>query len=198
MHYAALPYSRGGGRIRGAFDRFRARGELLRWLREIALLAEAPDAATTQEFLTSLAALHALTALPASLRRQAQALTQAVHSGQLVPRHVPMHGDLWHGNVMRRKDGRLVLIDWGGSAMHGYGLYDLVRCALAFGLSRRRLAQEVRWHGAALGDADQTPMLHLLGALGHYARNLGEFPLERFVRMSENCVSALQRALAKP
>lgn len=181
----------GPGKIRGRIARLMARGEVLRWLRQVAASADPPDQAARDAFLASLAALQSIATLPDDIRRACERPMQQVLAGQLAPRHVPMHGDLWHGNVMRRDDGRLVVIDWGGSNPRGYGIYDLVRCAQSFGLSQRKLAQEVRWHGQALGSITDAPALHLLGALGYYARNLGEFPLPRFVDLATDCYRVL-------
>lgn len=182
------------GRIRWRLARWGVRGELLGWLREVCLVADAPDADTQAEFLTSLAALEQLDALPHDLREAARHMAQRLHAGTLQARHVPMHGDLWTANMMRQRDGRLALIDWGGATPRGYAIYGLIRAADSLGIPRRTLARELRWHGERLGDAREAPMLHLLGALGHYARHLGEFPLERFVQMAQRCHHMLRAA----
>ena len=96
--------------------------------------------------------------------------------------------------MMRQRDGRLALIDWGGATPRGYAIYGLIRAADSLGIPRRTLARELRWHGERLGDAREAPMLHLLGALGHYTRHLGEFPLERFVQMAQRCHHMLRAA----
>lgn len=180
------------GRLLGRIARWRASTELLPWLRQLATSADAPDDAAREEFLASLAALQALHALPDHIRREAERLAAALRDRQLPARHVPMHGDLWVATAMRRRDGSLAVIDWGGSTAKGYGIYDLVRAASSFGVPRRRLAREIAWHSRALGDVEGIPSLHLLGALGYYARHLGEFPLPRFIELAASCHRILQ------
>lgn len=186
------------GRVARRVASWRVRGDLLQWLRELTALAQAPDPAAQQEFLASLAALSAMALLPAPLRHAAQRQMERLQAGQAQARHMPMHGDLWTGNVMHRPDGRLAIIDWGGSVVRGYGVYDLVRAADSLGLSRRRLARELAWHAQALGDAQQGAQLHLLAALGHYARHLGEFPAQQFAVLASRCCARLEAALGRP
>lgn len=182
------------GRIRARLARWQIRGDVLRWLREAVALADAPDEHAHTEFLTSLTALQQMVELPDDIRRTAERLGQALASGKVQARHVPMHGDLWTGNVLRHTNGDLVLIDWSGSAPRGYGIYDLVRIADALRLPHRQLASEVQWHTQALGPSELTAPLHLLGALGYYARNLGEFPIARFVATAQRCCNVLHAA----
>lgn len=175
------------GRLAGRIDRWRVQGRVLGWLRELAAAADPPDAAAEEEFLASLQALQDMADLPDEIRMAADQLEKRLRARSIVARHVPMHGDLWQGNVMRRNDGSLAIIDWAGSLTRGYGIYDLVRLADSFRLSRRTLVDEIRWHAGQLGEPQYSPQLHLFGALGHYARHLGEFPKSRFVELAARC-----------
>jgi hypothetical protein len=105
-----------------------------------------------------------------------------------------MHGDLWLGNLLRRPNGTLCIIDWAGSQPQGYGVYDLMRLGISLRVPTRIMKQEIAVHGTALGGAEAL-RLHLLAALGHYAANLGEFPRERFVVTAERVWSELSRLL---
>jgi aminoglycoside phosphotransferase (APT) family kinase protein len=105
-----------------------------------------------------------------------------------------MHGDLWQDNLLRQQDGSLAVIDWGGSATQGYAVYDLVRLAQSFRLTKTRLHDELAWQAGRLGHASDGLTLHLLGALGHYAARLGEFPRERFCAMAQSCWSIFKSA----
>ena len=182
------------GRIRGRLARWAVRREVLGWLREVSLVADAPDKAAHAEFLASLDALEQLVALPHDIRDAARHMAERLHAGALQARHVPMHGDLWAGNMVRQRDGRLALIDWAGATPRGYAIYGLIRTADSLRIPRHTLARELRWHGERLGDVREAPLLHLLGALGHYARHLGEFPLEHFVQMAQRCYHLLRAA----
>lgn len=180
------------GRLTGRLDRWRIQGRVLGWLRELVAAADPPDLAAEEEFLASLQALQDMADLPDEIRMAADRLEKRLRARSIVARHVPMHGDLWQGNVMRRADGSLAIIDWAGSLVRGYGIYDLVRFADSFRLSRRTLAGEIGRHAAQLGEPQYSPQLHLLGALGHYARHLGEFPKSRFVELAVRCHKTLE------
>lgn len=180
------------GRIRGRLGRWMIRRQMLQWLRQVGSLAAEPDTDAQQEFLASLQALESMPALPDAIRREANTQMEKIQAHPFLARHVPMHDDLWVGNIMRRGDGSLIVIDWAGSQIHGYGLYDLIRLSQSLRLPRSVLAAEIAWHGEVLGDVRQAPMLHLLGALGYYACHLGEFPVERFVGLSMACYKTLE------
>lgn len=175
------------GRMRNKIARWRLQGEVLQWMREVAVLADPPDALAQVQFTTSLQALERMQQLPRNIRDAAARFGTALACGAVQARHVPMHGDVWSANILRRPDGRFVLIDWIGSNIRGYGVYGLVRLAGSFAMARHRLAREIRWHAQALGHPELAAELHLLGALGYYARNLGEFPVDRFVHTARHC-----------
>lgn len=179
------------GRVLHRLACWQVRARVLQWLRDVAVLVSAPDADARQQFLESLAALHAMQVMPDAIRSAACEHMDRLQSGQTRARHVPMHGDLWAGNLMHRPDGRLAVIDWGGSAVRGYGIYDLIRVASSLRLPQRLLARELAWHVQTLGDVQHGAQLHLLAALGYYARNLGEFPEHRFALLAQSCWAEL-------
>lgn len=180
-------------RIRGRLDRRFVRGDVLAWLRDVVTLADAPNRAAAQEFSHSLMALSATPGLPSSIVSAADHLNRLLGEDRFAVGHVPMHGDLWHGNLMRKPDGSLAIIDWGGSATHGYGLYDLIRIGDSLGIPPARMKREIAWHAEALGGGREVAELHLLAALGHYARRLGQFPLNRFVGLAGHCFDLFER-----
>jgi hypothetical protein len=184
------------GRISGRLDRMRISRDVLAWIRsmtECCVPEQSPDAAA--EFDDSLGALVDMPELSAPIRNEAKRLRTAIASGALRPAHVPMHGDLWQGNILRRQNGSLAVIDWGGSTTNGYAIYDLIRFAQSFRLSKASLRRELRWHSAKLDRSVDGSSAHLLGALGHYALRLGEFPRERFCVMAEECWNTFKSAL---
>lgn len=189
------------GRVLRRLACWQVRARVLQWLRDVAVLVRAPDADARQQFLESLAALHAMQGMPDAIRRAARQHMDQLESGQTQARHVPMHGDLWAGNLMYRPDGRLAVIDWGGSVVRGYGIYDLIRVASSLRLPLRLLARELAWHVQTLGDVQHGAQLHLLAALGYYARNLGELPEHRFASLAQRCwaeLNAVQNRLPPP
>lgn len=193
-----------GGRLRRLIQTPKVAAAILGWLRQLvgATVADGPadDRAETDEFQRSLRALVDMHDLPESLRADAERLDADITAGTLKPRHVPMHGDLWRNNIMVRPGGgELVVIDWAGGTAAGYAIYDLIRFHQSFNLSSDRLRRELLWYQEALGGGAlglAMIRVHLLGALGHYANRLGEFPRDRFVALARDCYGAVDSALA--
>ena len=179
------------GRIGRRLQRPRITRQILPWLRALAMRAGGPE--EDSQFAPSLQALAQMDDLRDDIRQDAKRLQDAIETGALKVRHSPMHGDLWRNNIMER-DGRLVVIDWAGSARQGYAMYDLLRFHQSFGLSGKRLGTEMNWYIETLGSRDAVSA-HLLGALGHYAIRMGEFPRDRFLILAADCYSALQSGL---
>lgn len=187
------------GRLRRLLQTPKVATTILDWLRRLIAAASSADGAAAAEFRRSLGALVAMQDLPEPLRAEAGRLDAAIAAGAIAPRHVPMHGDLWRNNIMVRPgDGELMVIDWAGGTAAGYAIYDLIRFHQSFNLSADRLRRELLWYRDALGGgAEGLAMFraHLLGALGHYANRLGEFPRERFVALARDCYGAVDSAL---
>ena len=166
------------GFFTGKFDRLRVRRNVIDWLYRVAAL-DAPNNDARPIFARSLCALSSFPGISAEIAR-------AAHQADIdKAQFVPMHGDLWSANVLRDGD-EIRIIDWGGAEACGYGVYDLIRAAASFGMSARSLNRELSRHSAILGGS-KALQLHLLGALGHYAQNLGQFPPERFISLSARC-----------
>lgn len=76
------------------------------------------------------------------LRALAHKALSAAQAGKWQPKHVFMHDDLCVGNVLidqrsagGRTFGRFVIIDWAGSQVRGFPLYDFLRLSISFGLT---------------------------------------------------------------
>lgn len=197
--YAVLPFRKPFSRRRGVQWIYRnwVRHHLLEWLLRVARERSVACAASPYE-----AALQALGA-QVSPDSPTAALLSAAHehlrSGRFAPKAAPMHGDLWRGNVLRGSVATaFTLVDWRGSTTDGFPLFDLIRVAESFGLSRRALSRELHRHRAALGCQIADLPLYLLGALGHYATHLGEMSPALFQTMADDCVTLLTRALPAP
>ena len=90
---------------------------------------------------------------------------------------------------------RFTVIDWGGSEIEGYPIFDLVRFSLSFQLSSSRLQTEVVRHCRVLQCETIDAVSYVLAALGHIANNLGHFPLDRFSQMTNSCSLTIQGAV---
>jgi hypothetical protein len=154
------------------------------WLRGLAHEATNPSENARREFQLSLEALSAVKALPSSITNAAVDGLVRLSKGGFAPRFCPMHGDLWKGNIIHASDKSLKLIDWRGSRMSGYGLFDLIKFAQSFNIKNERLRNEITIHAQALGLDVNGAFATLLASCGHIYRNLEEFPLESFVGMT--------------
>lgn len=197
--YAVLPYRRplSGRRGLSWLDRIWAKRHLLEWLLQVTQQGGAVCGIRRYE-----AALTALgDTLPAESPTGALLRTAEKHlrSGRFAARAVPMHGDLWKGNVLHgAASTAFTLVDWRGSATDGFPVFDLLRVSQSFGLTTRALLRELQLHRRALGCQMEDLPLYLLGALGHYARHLGEMSLALFRTMANDCVTRLSSALELP
>jgi len=176
------------------FQRLCVRPQLLQWLRDLAFLSSASSGAIG-DFKRSLGHLANMANLPKTLRSRAQEGMDLIADGQFKPSHVPMHGDLWKGNILLKSRSHFVVIDWRGSKMNGYGIFDLIRYAQCEGLGSRRLLHELQIHARASDIQTAHTDIPLLGALGHFAQHLGQFPENRFIEMAANCHDTWERAI---
>jgi hypothetical protein len=195
--YAVLPYRRPLARSRCLrwLDRRRVTGPVLGWLHQLARRHSAAcDIARYEAALQALSGTVAADSPTAALAAAAEARLTCGHFAHL---SLPMHGDLWKGNVLHGDPpARFTLVDWRGSALQGFPVFDLVRAAQSFGLSPRALRQQLQLHRAALGCQVEDLTVYLLAALGHYAARLGQMRLSLFRVMADDCVTLLSQALA--
>ena len=175
------------------------------WLATQSTVRDVGGATMKRAFTDRLQLMASLGPISDSLRGAAERAAERIDAGKWTPRHVLMHGDLWKGNVLINKEtplhatrgwrDRFVLIDWAGSEIDGYAIYDLVRMAESMRLSVGGLRSEVVRHCRVLQCLPMDAKSYLLAALGHIAMNIEHFPLDRFVHMSESCLATLDNAL---
>lgn len=177
------------GRVLGRLDRWRIQKAALEWVREIAGGPEDATEDTSSRFSSRLEALADFAGMNHNVSAAAEAAHKKVIRGEVALRHVPMHGDLWSGNILLDDRGQLRIIDWGSAAPEGYGLYDLMRVGSSLRVPRWTMKKEVREHIAILGGAEAAEC-HLLAALGHFAIHRGEFPRARYIGMAHNVWNA--------
>jgi hypothetical protein len=184
-------------RLLFAYQRKRVKPVVLQWLRGVSMSADGPSEAAVNEFAASLVTLTNITFLPEAIVRTAHRSLTRLHSGVFMPRFCFMHGDLWRGNIIFAPDNSVKIIDWRGFKQCGYGLFDLMRFAHSLNLSASETSAEIVAHSEALCISREDVASTLLAGCGHIARNLGEFPLDRFVEMTVGLWEFYERSSRK-
>jgi hypothetical protein len=88
-----------------------------------------------------------------------------------------------------------MVIDWRGSQVDGFPIFDLVRFAESAGLSSKALRAELAQHAERLECGIGDTRDYLSAALGLIWANLDQFPPERFALMGTRNLQTLEAAL---
>jgi len=181
------------GKLSGRIDELLVRRSVLEWLRAVASSFASADARTLEEFSASLQALQQLEDLPDKIRRDAALARDRLCENPALAVSVPMHGDMWSGNIMRDRKGQLAIIDWSTSVPQGFGFFDLVTLAYSLRISGQTLARELDHHRVILGDLPKVVVkIHVLAALGFRLRHIDQFPLAKFVDLACECYQKIE------
>lgn len=128
------------------------------------------------------------------LRGLANEALRAMRARTWQPRHVFMHDDLWVGNVLidqrsagGRKFGRFVIIDWAGSRVRGYPMYDFIRLSLSFGLVGRPFARALDQYCSALGYTRSEGGYAFANAAAELGQRLEQWPRSSYLSTIERC-----------
>jgi hypothetical protein len=199
LSYAVFPYCcpLSGSRYTWRLQRVWIRPKVLKWLREATKATCYSPTIEEQEagFRAPLENLASLTLLPSAVRTSASLALRRLRDGLWVPKHCLMHGDLWKNNILlapgRRRWERLVLIDWAGSLVRGYGIMDLLTVAPSMRLRGARLRSEVEAHCRILGCELIDARSNLLAALGYIEKHRGYFPWDRYEAMTIDLLQLL-------
>jgi hypothetical protein len=180
---------------RGRLTRFlqlrKIRLPVLAWLRQIAAIDRGPANEAKR-------CLQALAKCPyETLSALATNALERIEDGSFAPRSRVMHGDLTLGNVLLDPSNirEFMIIDWRGSDVDGYPIFDLVKFAEAVRLRPRALRFELAAHAERLACDIQDTVFYLVTALGHIWLNLDQFPPERFAAMAKRNLNTLDAAL---
>jgi Phosphotransferase enzyme family len=170
----------------------RVAATLFDWLLDVARATRqaAPEGAAVEAVRENLQAMARHPALDYSLRESAALADGALVLDRWMPCWVLMHGDLWRGNVMLRRDlpgghtRRLVVIDWAGCQVDGWPLFDLIRLADSLGVPARSLAQQILRHCALLAITPEQARYGVAAALAQTLSRLENFPVDHFAAMA--------------
>lgn len=199
LGYAVLPYREplSDKRLAGWLQRRRVGPKVLDWLQGVTrqTMCDVSDAETFASFQRPLWLLAEAVDASDAVRRAAEIGIRGLEQGRWKPRFVLMHNDLWKDNILLDADGGIVVIDWPGSTVKGYAMYDLVRLADSFGMSDRVLGEQVRAHCRILGCDPKDGVSNLAAALGYLLGDLDHFPMHLFLPMADKCVRRMVSAM---
>jgi len=196
--FAILPYQEPlqSGRFAWFKQRRAITPPLMQWLLESTRhTARLPSPLEFQtNFLTPLTHLQNLKGVSSRLKRSAENCLERHEQGQWKPRLVLMHNDLWKDNILLKNNRYgFVIIDWPGSRVNGYGIYDVIRLAQSLSLSKTHFSLAIRTHCEALSCDSRDASSHLISGLAELSTRLGAFPLDQFVALAEGCLDSLER-----
>lgn len=209
LSYAALPYCepmRFSG-LRGRMNQWVVQGGLCDWVAKISeSTAEvAPQDRLHEKFERPLAHVVDSESFEPEIRQAATVSLKRLERGDWRPSHVVMHGDLWQGNILcapatvegqwlPRRD-RFFIIDWPGSALHGYPMFDLVRLLMALRLDEKTRSAQVARHCQILRCEPVDAVSYLLAGLGSIGLSLGHFPLADYLQMSSSSYRIVRQSI---
>jgi hypothetical protein len=199
--FALTPYAKpfSTNRLLWRFQRSKLIPEVFSWLRGVTEHGSRQDEAAIAAAESALHSLAAADDLSDEIVAAARAGLDRIGRGSFKPTSVPMHGDLWTGNLLRSKQGAedfsFKVIDWGGARVDGAPMFDLTQFAISSGLAPRHLGAEVHRHAALLDVPAQDTIIHFLIGIGFLSQSLNRFPRSRFVELCQKNHSYLKAAL---
>ncbi len=202
MTIAAFPYSLSYTDIKLLLpiQRMRLQPQVFEWLRNVtAATATEPSAdELSSEYESPLQSMIENTAFSDPARRVAELALDRLHAGRWHPRVVVSHNDFWKHNILRRREGagsggryEFVVIDWPTARIKGHPIYDLVRLARSYRVTKTATAHELADHCHTLGCQPLDAIGYLAASIGWLGQNLGNYSPEHYVRSSELCLLRL-------
>ncbi len=209
LSYAVMPYCNPLSNSRPVWwiQRRLLCPSILHWLASATehTMHDPEPAGRLRSFAEPLQAVASFSRLNKRMRSAAELAALRLESKDWHPKHVLMHGDFWKGNILIKPESptnkrqssadRFVVIDWPGSEIHGYAIFDLIRMAQSLQLSKVKLRAEIAAHCKLLECTLEDAMSYLLAALGHIAMHIEHFPVDAYVRMAESGFATLEENL---
>jgi hypothetical protein len=206
LSYALFPYCQplSDRRLWSRVQRTFLASDWLKWLRDVAqtTVTEPTPKEIETNFIVPLQYLTELDGISDRLRHAVRQAIERLVKGKWSPYHVLMHNDFWKGNILLNSHPFTIfgnksatesfkVIDWGASAVKGYGIYDLIRLADSIRLTRQELRTQVDLHCQILGCDPIDARSYLVAALGYLSINLEQFPPSRFVQLADSCLDTI-------
>ena len=209
LSYAVMPYCNSLSSVRPVWWMQRAllRPVIFEWILHVTkcTVRDVDTADIERSFAVPLQVVAELNLLNGRLRAAAERAAERLHGGEWSPKYVLMHSDFWKGNILIRPKShaceqrqwrdRFIIIDWPGSAIRGYAIFDLIRMSQSMKLNSQSLRKEITDHCQFLNCKLRDSMSYLLAGLGHVAMNLEHFPIDAYVRMADSCFATLKETL---
>jgi hypothetical protein len=184
--YALLPRKTplSDSRIGWPIQRRSLKSHLTRWLRGINTTTTAQETSFGL-YRDSLDYLCGMADLNESIKLVSRTALGRLLSGDFVPRSTPMHNDLWKGNILLpsgddhcdKQTFPFFVIDWRGSRVDGFPLFDLVRVSMSLQLTAKELRRELMHSCQSLGcDFSDAP-----------------YYVAAFLGMAEHCFAELRK-----
>jgi len=196
ISYAVYPFcqSLSNSRLGWWFQKRRLQTSVFNWLISVLKQSLSQPKIMDMVFQNALKALIDCNELHSKIRRDALVAMKRLESQQWMPKHTLSHNDLWKGNILTR-DEIFVLIDWGSSQVQGIPIYDLTRFSMSMGVSSSRFRKELVGHCNILHCSLEDSMGYLLAALGDILMNLDQFPMDKYLELTQECHRKLLSAV---
>jgi colanic acid/amylovoran biosynthesis glycosyltransferase len=179
-------------RFLGRFQVFQIRKSLFEWIQNINSRCNVVSDSVETEFIRPLEYLSRFD--DPVIQQAASAALGRLYSSGMRPRRTPMHNDLWRGNILRSRQARypFAVVDWGGSRIDGFPIFDLLRASMSFRLPSTELRKQIALATKALDCEPIDSFIYVMAALGEIAMRSDQFPLAAFSKMAHDCLFELR------
>lgn len=202
--YILLPYQKPltANRLLWPMQRRSIKPALLKWVQAVAARRSVDAADHKACFANLLEQLCSVPGIDSKVKDIATASIDRLRAGLFCPHFVPMHNDLWKGNILLAANSTMrkatpypfFIIDWRGSQIDGFPFFDLVRLSMSLALTASELRREIIAMSRSVECDLSDVQSYLAAALGELSTRLEKFPLTRFLDLANSCFSELTRA----
>ena len=210
--YVILPFYdsfRVSNRISWPFARKQLRPAIFNWLVNATNQTRTPPTESELQlsFIGNLSYIRDNHDIDDHIRETASNALKEIDNQTWQPHFCLAHNDLWVGNLLLTKcafrlfkymdlNNKIILIDWAGSRIKGYPIFDLIRISQSLDVVDWVIKGELKKHSEKLGCEPAQSAYYLLAAFGHIGLNLGEYPYIRYMDMVHHLSGTLNNALA--